>query len=197
MNESRLVARVADGDEDALAALVDQYQGFLVQYAARRLSPAIQRKVSAADVVQDATMVALRRISEFEGGDDSSFRRWMLRIVGFKAQEAVRRHAGAGKRDVRRELTRGHRGATGQVQGDGASPSQMAMAGELETRAKEAMASLPDQYREVLRMARLRQLTLSEIARHQGRSREAVKKTYARALARFHAALDLRETEDA
>ena len=47
------------------------------------------------------------------------------------------------------------------------------------------MRALPDDYRNVLRMALEDGLTLKEAARRMGRSHEAVKKLYGRALARL------------
>ena len=52
------------------------------------------------------------------------------------------------------------------------------------------MASLPPDYREVLRLAREEDLSLREVAERMGRSREAIKKLYGRALLRFKEAFD-------
>ena len=47
------------------------------------------------------------------------------------------------------------------------------------------MAALPADYREILRLCREEGLTLREAAERMGRSREAAKKLYGRALVRF------------
>jgi len=67
------------------------------------------------------------------------------------------------------------------------------VASELAERAKTAMADLPDDYRAVLRLAVDEQLPLRVVAQRMGRSREAVKKLYGRALARFTSAMESRE----
>ena len=59
------------------------------------------------------------------------------------------------------------------------------MGRELELRIKAAMAALPEDYREALRLVQARRLTLREAAEEMGRTREAMKKLYARAVAKL------------
>ena len=64
------------------------------------------------------------------------------------------------------------------------------MAAELRDAARTAMQMLPEDYRLVLELTRVRGLTLDEAAHALGRSFEATKKLRTRALARFTAAFE-------
>ena len=63
------------------------------------------------------------------------------------------------------------------------------MGGELRAQVREALAALPHDYREVLRLAREQRRGLKEVATLMGRSHEATKKLYGRAVRRFREAL--------
>ena len=65
------------------------------------------------------------------------------------------------------------------------------MTAELEEAARRAMAALPADYGEVLRLRQEEHLSLGEAAKRMGRSKEAARKLYSRALARLAERLDL------
>ena len=190
-SEARLVEAARHGDEDALAQLCRRYEQHNLRRIQRRLSPALRRKVSCADVFQEARIVAHRRIAEFEDRGEGAFGHWLARIVELKTREAVRKYAGTAKRAAVREVTRAQRGATAEVRGRIDSPSQAAAAAELREAAREAIDDLPEQYREVIHLMQREHLSLADAAERMGRSKEAVRGLYARALARLAQALEL------
>jgi RNA polymerase sigma factor (sigma-70 family) len=192
-DEEELIRRYRNGDGDALCVLFDRYDSVLRARAARFLPSRLRRRHSIADVLQEARMVAFDRRADFEPRDDASLRNWLLEIVTRKARRAVQRHDGAAMRSARREVTRAQRAATGQIRADLPSPSQVAIASELAELVERAMRSLPEHHREVLDLAIRDQRNLKEIAVLTGRSYDAVKKAYGRALARLMRTLrDLR-----
>jgi RNA polymerase sigma-70 factor (ECF subfamily) len=183
--EEELVRRIREGDESALPALFDRHLETLTRYARAWLPAKLNRKVSVADVLQEARIAALKRRLDFEHRGPGSARNWLLRIVELKVKEAVRAHAGTGRRAVDREISRGGRPDTGQLEAKGPSPSEVVAGAEAKDLADRALAELPEHYREVLQLARVERLSLREVAERTDRSREAVKKIYARALAQF------------
>ncbi len=183
--EEVLIQRIQDGDDAAFHALFDRYVETLRRYADRWMPAGLRRRLSAADVVQEAHLVAFERCVDFEHRGAGSFRNWLLRIVELKVKQAVRSHAGAALRSMGREVTRGARLDTRDFVGRQASPSQAAIGSEMEDLARQAMETLPEHYREVLQLTRNEQLNLREIGVRIGRSHEATKKLYARAMSRF------------
>ena len=189
-DEAALLGRARAGDPDALRILFDRHRGALEARIRRFLPRAVQRKVSVSDVVQEARILAFARTAEFEPEREGAYRAWLLRIAELKAREALRAHAGTSKRAVGREVTRGDASAAPDGVARGPSPSQAAMTAETRHLVLRALATLPPDYREVLRLARLEGLAIRDVAGRMGRSTEAIKKLYGRALASLGRVLD-------
>lgn len=190
-DESGLIAAAREGDESALAALCKRYEAKLRARVERRLSPALRRRVAASDVIQEALMVAAERIGDFEDRGPGSFGRWLGRIVDLKAQQLVRHHAGTAKRDVGAEVTRAARATMGAVRGRSPSPSQIAIGKETREAAQRAIAALPPTYQQVIRLIQGEGLTLAQAGERMGRTRDAVKGLYSRALGRLARELNI------
>jgi RNA polymerase sigma-70 factor (ECF subfamily) len=180
-----LVERAREGDSDALACLLERHRQAMQRFADARMPGRLRRRVSVADVVQEAQLVALDRAAEFEPRGPDSFRNWLFGIVDRKVRETIRNHDGAAKRSLRREVTRAARRETGQFRARQPTPSQVAIGAETADLAERAMAALSDDHRTVLRLTRREHLRLEEVADRMGRSRDAVRKLLDRALTSF------------
>jgi len=182
--EEALVHRARDGDEQAFRALFDEHSGLLQARIHRDLPSKLRRRVSVADVLQETRIVAHRRLAAFDP-ERGPFRNWLLGIADNNVRSATRRNAGPARKAGRVEITRGARPDTANVPGAGPSPSEVAMSAELREQLREAVKSLPEDYREVLRLTREEGLRFDEAAERMGRSRAAVKKLVSRALCRL------------
>ncbi|MHC4135077.1 MAG: sigma-70 family RNA polymerase sigma factor [Planctomycetota bacterium] len=187
--DGELIRRARAGDESAFQALFDRYLARFERLTADRIPPALRAKVSVLDVMQEARIVAFRRLPDFEDRGPGSFGAWLRKIVETKVHEAVRHYRNVAKRDIAREVPREARTRTGNLAGQSPTPSQWAMAAELREAAERALMQLPAEHREVLRLVREEQLPLRAVAERMGRSVDAVKKLSARALAKFAEAL--------
>ena len=189
--ESVLIERARAGDEDAFRELCDHYAENLRRRAARWLSRAVRRKISAADVLQEAFLAAHARIGEFEDRGNGAFGHWLARIVDFKARHEVRKYVGTQKRAAVPEVSTV--GDLPKPEGVTREPtaSQVFAAVELRTRVDDALATLPPDYQQVLLLLQKEHLTMAQAAERMERSPDAVRKLYQRALARLATALDL------
>jgi RNA polymerase sigma-70 factor (ECF subfamily) len=185
LSDPTLVRRVREGDEGALEVLLRRYSEKLRRQIERSLPRGLRRRVSVTDVLQETCIAAIRRLPDFEHRGDGSLEAWLRRIAELKVLAAAQRHGTTAKRAAGREVTRGERPDTAEFVAGGPSPSEGAVASELAERARETMAALKDDYRRVLRLAIEEHLPLPEVAQRMGRSPEAVRKLYGRALARF------------
>ena len=183
--ESELIRRFKTGDEEALRVLLDRCQCDVQARVERVMSNALQRRVSVADMLQEARIVAFKRRTDLEDRGPASFRNWFCGIAVNKARRAAQRHAQVPKRSLNHEITRGLRPDTAACAGKEPSPSQAAIGSELERFAVESLRALSDDYREVLELASVERLSLDEIAERMGRSREAVRRLQERALLKF------------
>jgi RNA polymerase sigma-70 factor (ECF subfamily) len=189
VEEAGLIRRFREGDEEAFRTLLGRSQSALEARIRHCLPGRLRRRIDVSDVLQDACVVALRRRDDLEPRGEHAFRNWLLGIVELRTREVVRYHERTAKRSTRREVTEADRPATDQVPSPQPSPSQVAIRGELEALVHEAMAMLPEDYREVLRLAREERLGLREAAVRMQRSHAATKKLYGRAVCRFRETL--------
>ncbi len=183
MDEAELVRSAQAGDERSFAQLIDRYRAPLSAFVAGRIPRSLRRKITAEDVLQDASITAHAKLAGFEHRGEGAFRAWLWQIAQLKLQDAIRRFKGTAKRGAADELSRGARRDTHQFAAAQGTPSEYAMAGELEERVAQALDRLSDDYRRVLTLVRVEQQSLKEAAISLNRGYEATKKLYGRAVA--------------
>jgi RNA polymerase sigma-70 factor (ECF subfamily) len=182
-SDEDLVRRVRAGDEAAARLLFERHLPALRAKARAKLPAALRGKVAESDVIQDAWLAAFLDLGRFEDRGDGSFGRWLRGILENKIGHEIGRHLAAGKRDVRRE----QRMRTGSVDGFGPtpgqpSPSEEAVSAEERDVLRAAVASLPDDYATVVRLVHIEGLTLADAGVRMGRSADATRKLYGRAM---------------
>ena len=186
-----LARRARSGDEAAFRALYEQSVHDLKARIRRRISPALRRKVDASDILQDAYIVALRRLDEFTGETSDAFGAWLATIVEFRVKETIRHYVRSEKRALDREVTQARipdpHGFRSQV----SSPSQRAIGGEFVEAVAAVMERLRPDYRKIILLIQKHHVSLDEAARRMERSRIAAQKLYERALASLAQELNL------
>lgn len=185
LKEAALIEHIQAGDEGAFTILFDRHVGALRTQIRRRLPSNLRRKVSVSDVLQETRLVAFQRMLDHPEWPDGAFRAWVFQIVKHKIRDTIRKYEGTAKLGAVEEISRGGRPGTSQFSAKGPSPSEAAEKSEMNQRILEVMEELPEQYREVIRLAWLEQRTLREVGERIGRSREVTKKLSARAIAKF------------
>jgi len=145
----RLLGAAQGGDAQALAALVDRYQGRLRRIVSIRLSAQLRRCVESMDIVQETFASALPHLAALKVYGPGSLLQWLSRIAENQMRSEYRRHFG-GKRDRRREVDFDHM-TEGGMQRDASPPADVLSARrELERVVDQAVSELPDDWREVL-----------------------------------------------
>lgn len=184
-DEQALLGRARNGDGDAAAALFDIHRDVLERKVRRMLAPAVRRRISVSDVMQEARIFACERTASFEDRGPGAYRAWLLAIVACKAREALRHHVGTAKRALGREVPRDSRSPSQSASATGRSPSEEVAAAEQSRAVRRVLETLSADDQQVLRLVRMDGLSVREAAEQMGRSLEAVKKLYGRALIRF------------
>ena len=180
-----LVRAFREGDTDAFRTLFARLLPELRTRLTHKLPARFARRLSIADILQEASVVAFQRHRDFTGVTVDDLRKWLFGITELRVRKAVEQHGGTKKRRVDCEVSREGRIATADMTGHQPSPSQVAIGHELRDRAREALASLSTDYREVLRLVQDEGYDLTQVATRLGRSHEAVQKLHERALSRF------------
>jgi RNA polymerase sigma-70 factor (ECF subfamily) len=170
-----LVSLARKGDRDALDALFSRHRGRLLAFVRARVPAAVGRAVPPEDVVQETYLEAARKLDAFEDRGPASFYRWLVAIARFKLSEA-----GRGQRALKRSA---EEPLAVEAAARGPSPSSGAAGNERAARVREALADLPGEQGEALRLRYLEGLTVAEAAERLGKSEGAVKMLVSRGLA--------------
>jgi RNA polymerase sigma-70 factor (ECF subfamily) len=166
-----LVRRAQDGDAGAFGELGLFYRARLEALAASRMGPALRRRLSPEEVVQETLTRGLESLHRFRWQGEDSFLRWLGAIV----------------RNVIAHAARDHRASLdlAAVEGKAASDataSRLARREERFERLERALAGLTAEQRQVIRLSRIDGLKVREIAERTGRSVDAVKQLLLRGL---------------
>jgi len=186
-SDEDLVRRVRSGDEAAARMLFERHLPALRAKAHARLPRQLRGKVAESDVIQDAWLAAFLSLGDFEDRGDGSFAAWLRQILDHKLLDGVRRHARVAKRDARREVrlatqARDAACAPGVRQ---ASPSGKVAAAEAAAALRAVVGGLPEDQRTVVRLVHEEELTLVQAGARMGRSADAARMLYSRALSRL------------
>lgn len=189
-SRSLLQAALAGGDT-ARGALLESYRPWLELLARVEIGRRLQTKVDIADVVQETFLEAYRNLDRFRGTTPGEFSAWLRGILAIRVSLLIRRYLKTQGRDVRREreievdLDQSSRAIDGGLIALQSTPSEQAVKREQGVLLADALARLPDDYREVIILRHLEELTFPEVATRMERTLDSVQKLWVRALARL------------
>lgn len=170
--DEELLRRARDGEEAALGALVRRHSD-----AVFRVALSITGDPDGAqDVSQDAFLKAFRALGSFRG--DASFRTWLLTIAANTARGALRRVGRRRETDL---------DAVAPVASEERSPEHVTQISIEATRAREALARLPEKQRLSVQLRVDEGLSFREIGDVIGSTEGAARVNY------FHGIRRLRE----
>jgi RNA polymerase sigma-70 factor, ECF subfamily len=191
-HSKHLVANAAAGDPQALDQLFARAEPRLRRLLALKAGSAL-RHGDLDDLVQEAYLEATRQFADYTYQGPDSFFRW-LATVALHRLANLQRMAMAGKRDRRRERPlQGEAssllpGAVTPVDA-GPGPRTMMVGAEAQAKLDAALATLGDDDRDVITLARLQGLSLQEISERMGRTKNAVALLLSRALRKLKATM--------
>ena len=191
-NEELLDA-ARNGDEGALAVLVERHRDRLERMVRLRMDRRLQGRVDPADVVQDAYLAVRGKFPQYSADPRLPFFLWLRLEVGQKLVDVHRFHLSTKMRDAGQEVSL-HTGAlppvtslslAEQLLGKLTPASQAAMRVELKLRVQEALNSMDPHDREVLILRHFEELSNGETAQVLGIKPSAAVNRYVRALKRL------------
>jgi RNA polymerase sigma-70 factor (ECF subfamily) len=190
---NQLLDEARQGRTAALEQLFAHFHDRLRQAVALRLDRRLSARVDASDVLQEAYLEAVRRLPDYLNRSGMPFYLWLRWIAGEQVLAFHRRHLGAEKRSVGREVAPLPVESSAQfvvgLLGRGPSPSRALAAAELAERLRLALQRLDDDERELLLLRHFEQLTNREIAQLLQIGEAAANKRYIRALQKLRGLL--------
>lgn len=172
-----LVNAAQAGAPDALPQLLERLRPRIVVWAAGRMSPLLRSKVEPEDVAQEVLLALHKDFASFHGQTDAAFFRWLFTVAQNRVRDLADHH-GALKRRLPSPQSFSQ-----------TSPSQAAARSEDIARIMDALGGLSDSHREVIVLVRIEDLGVAGAAQSLGRSENAVRVLYCRALKALREAL--------
>jgi RNA polymerase sigma-70 factor (ECF subfamily) len=191
----RLIDRARRDEPGALDRLLDSYRNYLRLLARTGLNASLKGKADPSDLVQDALLKAALRFGQFRGASDAELAGWLRQILARCLTDFVRRFHTGGRRAGREQsldqlLNQSSEAMERVLATDGTSPSGSAERRDLGVVLSDALAGLSEDHREVLVLHHLEGLGWDEVARRMGRTPNAVRKLWARALNQLRPLID-------
>jgi len=188
----RLTAARA-GSADALGQVLEACRGYLLLIAQQQMNPALQAKGGASDLVQETFLEAQRDFGQFQGTTQAELAAWLRRLLLNNMANFARHYRATDKREVGRErpLDPGNSSSAGNagLAAALASPSGQAITREQAEALARALEGLPEDYRQVVLLRYRDERTFEDIGQIMGRTPNAVRKLWLRAVERLKEAL--------
>jgi RNA polymerase sigma-70 factor (ECF subfamily) len=186
-----LIQAARAGSRDALGSALETYRNYLLLIAERELGDDLRAKGGASDLVQEAFLEAHKDFAQFQGQTEADLRGWLRTLLLNRLSKFARRYRQTQKRGIGSEvpLDAGQHAGAGLAAAQ-PTPSVMLMVGERAKAVQLALERLPKDHRDVILMRYQEQLTFEEVGRRMGRSADAARKLWWRALVRLQEELE-------
>ena len=192
-NASNLVKRVQQGDAEALAAFIELRRPQLMAYIQKNLGAALRRKVEPEDLFQDISSDCVKALENVEFHDRDPFN-WLCQMAQRRIIDAHRFFFDAQKRDASREIglaagadKTGRDGLINMLVASITSPSAAFSRDQKEFHLQQAIAQLPEDHREAIRLRFVEGLPTREIAERMGKSHGSIRVILTRVLKKLEA----------
>jgi RNA polymerase sigma-70 factor, ECF subfamily len=133
-----------------------------------RMGPALRRRCTAEDIFQETLLHAWRDRTRHDWRGLKCFRNWLLTIIDHRihdlADQAQAQKRGGGRLVEVPISTGSESGSQWPMPCDSTTPSRVAVYREQADAMRAALAALPDDVRDVLRLRLFEQLAVEEIA---------------------------------
>jgi RNA polymerase sigma-70 factor (ECF subfamily) len=177
-----------NGSQEALGWLLERFRADLLRIANAQLDAQLKSKGSASDIVQETFLAAQQAFGRFYGGSSGELHVWLRAILLNKMATFARSYRKTGKRQLNREIRLGGLRGPGDVPvpeppAAEPTPSSCLLAKERSHALHEALARLPEHYRQIIHWRLWEELPFEEIARRLERGVDAARMLWWRAIA--------------
>ncbi len=180
------IAAARGGCEQALNRLFAACRPYLLTVANQSLPDELRAKLGGSDLVQDTLMQVRGNFARFHGSTEQELLAWLRGALLNNVHAQTRRYLGTQKREARREvsLDQGLSGAEHEGLVDGAAwcPDCQVLADEEAIRLNASLERLSADYRRVIELRNWEGRPFTKIGEAMGRSPEAARKLWARAI---------------
>ncbi len=184
----RLIEEARAGSREDVGRAMDACRGYLLTIARDAIYGSLRTKEGPSDLVQETYLEAQRRFKDFHGSNEGDLIAWLRGILDHKINDLARRYLGTKKRRIDCEVPLTDRLGDNAAMSD-LPPSELAIRRERREALRSALEHLPENYRCVINWRNGERCSFEEIGRRLGRSGEAARKLWVRAIDRLSVAL--------
>jgi RNA polymerase sigma-70 factor, ECF subfamily len=172
---------------EALGRLLETCRDYLLLVANDEMAGDLRAKAGASDLVQDTFLEAQRNFPQFGGRSLRELKIWLRRILLNNLADLNRRYRETARRCLGQEVSLdaddSADNAGAQVAADDTlTPSGQAIRHEQAAALEQALARLPELYRQVIVWRHLENRSFAEIGALLGRTPDAARMLWARAV---------------
>jgi RNA polymerase sigma-70 factor (ECF subfamily) len=180
-----LLERIRRGDRDAFTPLFEKYRPRVAVLVRYKMSPEMRGRVEVDDLLQETFLRAYRELDHFDYRGAGSFMHWLSRIAEHVIIDTARYQNRDRRRAEEQVPLRSESNPGGVEPVDSRTPSRLLARNERLEQLFRVLDELPEQYREIILLAKIQDLTTQEIAEKLGKSRAAAALLLHRALKQF------------
>jgi RNA polymerase sigma-70 factor (ECF subfamily) len=180
-----LLDRVRAGDQEAFTSLFRKYSPRVALLIHYKMGPELHGRVEVDDLLQETFLAALGQLEGFTYRSPGSFMRWLSRIADHVVVDAARFHGRQKRNPPEMQRLRSESNPGGAVPVDSTTPSRIFAGKERFQLMLEKLDQLPENYRQVIVLAKIEGLSTQAIAERLGRSRQSVAVLLHRAVQRL------------
>lgn len=193
----RLIDDARRAEPGALDRLLESYRNYLRLAARTGLGAGLRGKADPSDLVQETLLKAHHHFDQFQGATEAELVAWLRQILARNLADLARKYRASSRRLAKEQsleelLISASQNLSALVANNGQSPSRSAQHRELSVVLADALAELPADYREVLVLRTLEGHEWAEVARALGRSADAARLLWARALKKLRPLIEAR-----
>jgi len=166
----------ASGQLD-VAAMTIKFRTMLKRIAAQELPESLRFRLDDSDLVQETLVRAIRSADDFRGTTDIELQQWLREILKNQLIDSIRFH-----NRQQRDIARDFRDPIPEFADTGQTPSETIKQRENDERLWSIVAELPEDYRTVILLRQQMDLSFPEIGERMGKTADAVRMLWGRAL---------------
>jgi RNA polymerase sigma-70 factor (ECF subfamily) len=187
------IQQARGGSVAALGSLIEHSRQYLLAVANHELPRELRGKLGASDLVQDTAFEIQGDFGRFSGERQEEFLAWARGILIHNASNARRQYRETAKRQVSREVSLDDDDSwlKADLVAREAPPAAAALVSERSALVEAAVERLPTHFREVVYLRHRDRCSFAEIGQKLGRTSEAVRKLWQRAIERLSDELNL------
>ena len=184
-----LVVQAKEGNPSAINQLYSIYAERVRWMVRFRMSKELRSKLESMDLVQNTLIRSLNGLGNFNYKNEGDFVRWLSKIAENELRGNLKK-LHAEKRDVRKEVQLDNFGFAAESEYIGShgpiqttTPSVILSEKEDLGKLEKAIDQLKPEYREIIILTKIEELSYQEIGQRLGKSSDAVRMLATRAMA--------------